>query len=281
MAFLVQEGTISGLYIYYAYRMLKPNTHVRERRVVWDLILVSGFVVLMDVLVITLAFMNLHLLKEPLMNFAYALKLKLEFFVLNQLMEVTGQGFSSSGGGKGGRGGARRSRYHAPTLSSEDHPQHTTASDSSSKEPLHEKHPSFGSPAAAPHTASHNDSPSPPPPDPMLTPPMAARVRVDNTRSPVSPLSASAYGGRADAFFAGKALEEGGGDAVNRSGHDSSTTVVAPLRVSSRNASRNAGERPLPPEPSTTVSVGEPPVRSWLDLEGRLTDVEKRLNLLA
>ena len=38
VAFLLQESTISVLYIFYAHRLLKPNSHVNERRVVWDLV---------------------------------------------------------------------------------------------------------------------------------------------------------------------------------------------------------------------------------------------------
>ena len=38
VAFLLQESTISGLYIFYAHRLLKPNSHIRERRVIWDLV---------------------------------------------------------------------------------------------------------------------------------------------------------------------------------------------------------------------------------------------------
>ena len=63
VAFLVQEGIISGLYIFYAHRMLKPNRNVRERRVVWDLIFVSAFVIFLDIVIIVLAFTNLLVIK--------------------------------------------------------------------------------------------------------------------------------------------------------------------------------------------------------------------------
>ncbi|KAI3324609.1 hypothetical protein HD806DRAFT_493094 [Xylariaceae sp. AK1471] len=100
VAFLLQEGIISSLYIWYTGSMLKPSLQVRQRRVMVDLVYVNITVIVLDVVVIILAFTNQHLIKEPLQNLSYALKLKLEFFVLNQLMEVSQDGFSNRPGMK-------------------------------------------------------------------------------------------------------------------------------------------------------------------------------------
>ena len=109
VAFLLQEGTISTLYIYFTGKLLKPNIQIRERRVMLDLIYVNACVIILDVMVIILAFTNQHLVKEPLQNVSYALKLKLEFFVLNQLMEISQDAFPNGSG--------KRGRYMAPSSS--------------------------------------------------------------------------------------------------------------------------------------------------------------------
>ena len=280
VAFLLQEGAISALYIFYAHRLLKPNTHVRERRIVWDLIFVSGFVVFLDVVVIILAFTNVHTVKEPLQNFSYALKLQLEFFVLNQLMEVSGAGFGPSGG-------TRRSRYHVPTNLD------------AFKTPVIEKgERSLGSAPRMPSDDSGLSSvdkkaaplrvvpASPSTCRTIVVPPGAARVRNESVQSPilppvmqspVSPLVPSTLG-KAEGFLDpeeggyAKALEMGATE--RRPGEHAG--VVAPLRVSSRNAPRV--DRALPPDPPMT---DQPLARSWLHLETRVSDMERKLNAMS
>ena len=131
VAFLLQEGATSGLYIWYTGRLLQPNLQIRERRVMLDLIYVNATVIILDIIVIVLAFTNQHLIKEPLQNISYALKLKLEFFVLNQLIEVSRDGFSKSRSGK-------KSRYVAPSTSAQS-PDGRIQSDDSNSFPQ-EKH---------------------------------------------------------------------------------------------------------------------------------------------
>ena len=123
VAFLLQEGIISSMYIWYTGKLLKPNIQIRERKVMLDLIFVNAAVIVLDVVVIILAFTNQHLVKEPLQNLSYALKLKLEFFVLNQLLEVSQDGFSSRSG--------KKSRYIAPSTSAAQSPDGRTHSDDS------------------------------------------------------------------------------------------------------------------------------------------------------
>ncbi|KAI0448509.1 hypothetical protein F5B21DRAFT_521803 [Xylaria acuta] len=123
VAFLLQEGTISSLYIWYTGKMLEPSLQIRQRRVMIDLLYVNVIIIILDVVVIVLAFTNQHLIKEPLQNLSYALKLKLEFFVLNQLMDVSWNGFSHQAGMKG--------RYVAQSVS---HPGPTVKNDSNARE---------------------------------------------------------------------------------------------------------------------------------------------------
>ena len=101
VAFLLEESIISGLYIWGATKMLKPNVNIKERRVMWDLIYVSTSVIVMDIIVIVLAFTNIRLIKEPLQNLSYAFKLKFEFVVLSQLMAISAKGFAPGPNAKG------------------------------------------------------------------------------------------------------------------------------------------------------------------------------------
>ena len=57
-----------------------------------DLIYVNVIIVLFDVLVVILLYLNRVGISHPIQTFSYALKLKLEFAVLNQLMAVAARG---------------------------------------------------------------------------------------------------------------------------------------------------------------------------------------------
>ena len=57
-----------------------------------DLIYVNVILVLFDILVVILLYLNQTGISHPIQTFSYALKLKLEFVVLNQLMAVAARG---------------------------------------------------------------------------------------------------------------------------------------------------------------------------------------------
>ena len=96
IVFLLQEATLSILYIWGAVKVLAPNDKIDVRRVKWDLIYINTYLILVDVIILVLAYTNEHVPKEPIQNFAYAFKLKIEFVVLNQLMSITQQSRSSN-----------------------------------------------------------------------------------------------------------------------------------------------------------------------------------------
>lgn len=102
LAFLLQEGTLSILYIWGAVKVLSANDKIDVRRVKWDLIYINTFLILVDVIILCLAYTNEHFPKEPIQNFVYAFKLKIEFVVLNQLMIITSQSRATNfnGGGR-------------------------------------------------------------------------------------------------------------------------------------------------------------------------------------
>lgn len=86
------ELILSGIYVWSLLGLLNLKTSVRQRRVMLDLIYVNVIIVLFDILVVILLYLNQVGISHPIQTFSYALKLKLEFVVLNQLMAVAARG---------------------------------------------------------------------------------------------------------------------------------------------------------------------------------------------
>ena len=68
-----------------------------------DLILLNAFIITLDVITLVLCYFNEHYAKEPTQNIAAAFKLKVEFIVLNQLVDISTQTRLAYKGGGGGR----------------------------------------------------------------------------------------------------------------------------------------------------------------------------------
>ena len=107
-----------------------------------DLIWVNVIIVLFDVLVVILLYLNRVGISHPIQTFSYALKLKLEFVVLNQLMAVAARGLQ--------RESFEERRYH-----------HSSAQDAFSAEcrQWNEKRPSDPQQAQQEHNDSDHDTP--------------------------------------------------------------------------------------------------------------------------
>lgn len=86
------ELILSGIYVWSLLRLLNLKSSVRQRRVMRDLIYVNAVLVLFDILVVILLYLNQTGISHPIQTFSYSLKLKLEFVVLNQLMAVAARG---------------------------------------------------------------------------------------------------------------------------------------------------------------------------------------------
>ena len=86
------ELILSGIYVWSLLGLLKLKSSIRQRRVMLDLIWVNVIIVLFDILVVILLYLNRVGISHPIQTFSYALKLKLEFVVLNQLMAVAARG---------------------------------------------------------------------------------------------------------------------------------------------------------------------------------------------
>ena len=86
------EVVISGTYIYSLINILGGRVGVKQKRVMRDLIYVNVLVIGFDIITIVLVYFNRTGISHPVQSFSYALKLKLEFLVLNQLMIVAARG---------------------------------------------------------------------------------------------------------------------------------------------------------------------------------------------
>lgn len=96
LVIFLQESSLSILYIWGTVKILSPNDKINIRRVKWDLIAISSFTIATDLVNVILTYTNEHYAKEPIQNFSYAFKLRVEFVVLNQLMAVTSQSHASN-----------------------------------------------------------------------------------------------------------------------------------------------------------------------------------------
>ncbi|KKO96915.1 hypothetical protein THAR02_10984 [Trichoderma harzianum] len=110
IVFFLQEMMLSSFYIYETIKLLRMGGSLgnrqSSRRLLKNLILVNILVMILDVTIVVLEFANLYDFQISYKPFAYSIKLKLEFTVLNRLVELTsggrpmnsnGQSASSSG----------------------------------------------------------------------------------------------------------------------------------------------------------------------------------------
>jgi hypothetical protein len=91
--FFVQELVISGLYLYETCKLLRSelvmsDMHRRAcRRLLLHLIYMSAIVMLGDIGILLLEYTGLYTSQTAIKGFVYSVKLKLEFSVLNRLVE--------------------------------------------------------------------------------------------------------------------------------------------------------------------------------------------------
>ncbi|KAL2015452.1 hypothetical protein VTK56DRAFT_5396 [Thermocarpiscus australiensis] len=102
--FFVQETIISGLYIKETVAMLRARRRGGmegtkgsvARRLMRHLIVVNVIVILLDITILTLEYWGLYSIQTAYKALVYSVKLKIEFSILNRLVEMT-QGTSSTG----------------------------------------------------------------------------------------------------------------------------------------------------------------------------------------
>ena len=94
MGFCLQEFVISTIYIVSTVRLLGSIYHSMTRKVMVQLLTINCICIGMDVVLIGLEFTNNYVGEASIKPMIYAIKLKLEFAVLNQLMGLTKAGFT-------------------------------------------------------------------------------------------------------------------------------------------------------------------------------------------
>ncbi|MCJ1372836.1 hypothetical protein MMC20_004061 [Loxospora ochrophaea] len=111
LGFTIVESIISGIYIWTLSKLLSLKPELRQQRVFLDLILVNLLVITFDIIVVVLVYLNQTNVSHVLQSFSYALKLRLEFVVLNQLMAVAARGLQPAAL-------TAEKRYYHPSTSS-------------------------------------------------------------------------------------------------------------------------------------------------------------------
>lgn len=94
VGFSIQETVISCIYIRKTAKFLKAGYSTRARKVMTMLIAVQVLVVLIDIALLVIDCIGMFTLKAVLHPFAYGIKLKIEFAVLNLLLNLVKHGSS-------------------------------------------------------------------------------------------------------------------------------------------------------------------------------------------
>ncbi|KAL6697226.1 hypothetical protein J3F84DRAFT_368355 [Trichoderma pleuroticola] len=104
IVFFLQEIMLSSLYIYETLKLLRLGgsfgNRQSSRRLLKNLILVNVLVMVLDVTIVVLEFAGLYDFQISYKPFAYSVKLKLEFTVLNRLVELTSGGRQMNSNGQ-------------------------------------------------------------------------------------------------------------------------------------------------------------------------------------
>lgn len=85
IAFATQETLLSSVYIYYVIRFLRSGFHSNARNAALFLLFIHCLIICVDVILTSLPFTQHQRLAQTLYTVSYALKLRFEFIVLNQL----------------------------------------------------------------------------------------------------------------------------------------------------------------------------------------------------
>jgi hypothetical protein len=110
--FTIQETIISGLYLWETRKILRPGETFQKkktRQVMRHLIWVNVFIIVLDLTLLATEYANLFTIQTVFKAAIYSVKLRFEFIVLNQLMELV-QGTSPTrdlGHSTYGRGASR------------------------------------------------------------------------------------------------------------------------------------------------------------------------------
>lgn len=145
--FFLQELAISAIYIVATTRLLRDKSRSMSsskgsrsaRRFLTHLIKINVMVVVLDITILALEYAGLYVIQTAYKGMVYSVKLKLEFSILNSLVEMTrahrnarigvptggvlegGNGINANGLGKGSAGTGGTSGYYAQLTQTVDH----------------------------------------------------------------------------------------------------------------------------------------------------------------
>ena len=92
--FLSSETVLSITYIIATWRVLRSNAVIKVKRVVRLLIVTNLVIIALDILVLTMEILGWYAFQATLKPTAYAIKFKLEFAFLNQLLFISKIGYN-------------------------------------------------------------------------------------------------------------------------------------------------------------------------------------------
>jgi hypothetical protein len=90
IAFTIQEAMLTTLYIYLFIRFTKDHQgDPRTKYTLWQLVATELFILVIDIIVNALLYMQIYLARQMIQAFAVALKLRVEFMILNSLVKYS------------------------------------------------------------------------------------------------------------------------------------------------------------------------------------------------
>ncbi|KAF1352046.1 hypothetical protein BDV97DRAFT_268931, partial [Delphinella strobiligena] len=87
-AFSIQELFISAVYLWEVRHLLKIVDQDRTRKLMWELVVINVTIIILDVALLSVEFINLYEIQITLKGMVYSIKLKLEFGVLSKLVKI-------------------------------------------------------------------------------------------------------------------------------------------------------------------------------------------------
>jgi hypothetical protein len=91
--FCLQEFILSGLYIHETIKILRirpptgQGSHP-DRKIMHQLLAINFLIIMLDIILLTLEYLNYFVIQTTLKPLVYSIKLKLEFGVLNRLVSL-------------------------------------------------------------------------------------------------------------------------------------------------------------------------------------------------
>lgn len=86
--FCIQEFIISGIYIWETIKLLRLDSDGGKRKIMYQLVAINLIIILMDLGLLIIEYMNFYIMETMLKGVVYSIKLKLEFAVLGKLIHL-------------------------------------------------------------------------------------------------------------------------------------------------------------------------------------------------